>query len=312
MIVVTGLLTAAPSRLARRRRAGASTGVARAPSGSGSRSSGSPGPRSGRPGILLISDYKLDASRGAASRDDLAAAASDARDAARSSPGRRSRGSSSRWSRSSRGNLTAARSAAGLAIDRAPGDWRPWAVAARIDARAGNLPRRRHGAAPRRGAEPDPGCPTSSSTRFARKLARKAPSLRYRCFEVEGGIRIKDFEGSTGIKDFAISCSGPEFSSSRSGAAGRGGEPSCRGRSRDGWTRMSSRSELSRHRDVLGSVAQWAPRVDDPAVPCHNSPEPARGAIASGAMPAVAGCWHSPTSGRGSPRACCSRARRPA
>ena len=37
------------------------------------------------------------------------------------------------------GDLKAARNAVGLAIDRAPGDWRPWAVAARIDARAGNL-----------------------------------------------------------------------------------------------------------------------------------------------------------------------------
>jgi hypothetical protein len=89
-------------------------------------------------GILLITDYKLDASRAAASRDDLAAAASDARDAAKVQP----------WSPEPRlqlalvdelgGDLTGARSAAGLAIERAPGDWRPWAVAARIDARAGH------------------------------------------------------------------------------------------------------------------------------------------------------------------------------
>ena len=35
------------------------------------------------------------------------------------------------------GDLNAARRAAGEAIDRAAGDWRPWAVAARIDARRG-------------------------------------------------------------------------------------------------------------------------------------------------------------------------------
>jgi O-Antigen ligase len=86
-------------------------------------------------GILLVTDAKLDASRAAAARGDLAAAANDARDAASVQP----------WSPEPRlqlalvdelgGNLIAARNAAGLAIDRASEDWRPWAVAARIDAR---------------------------------------------------------------------------------------------------------------------------------------------------------------------------------
>jgi hypothetical protein len=90
--------------------------------------------------IVLITDLKLDASRAAAARGDLAAAANDARDAASVQP----------WSPEPRlqlalvdelaGNLGAARVAAGLAIDRAPGDWRPWAVAARIDARQGRIP----------------------------------------------------------------------------------------------------------------------------------------------------------------------------
>jgi O-Antigen ligase len=90
-------------------------------------------------GVLLISDLKLDASRSAAARGDLVGAANDARDAASVQP----------WSPEPRlqlalveelaDNLTAARAAADLAIDRASDDWRPWAVAARIDARSGRL-----------------------------------------------------------------------------------------------------------------------------------------------------------------------------
>lgn len=90
-------------------------------------------------GILLIAELKLDSSRAAAGQGDLATAANDARDAASVQP----------WSPEPRlqlalveelsDNLRAARSAAGLAIDRAPGDWRPWAVAARIDALEGDL-----------------------------------------------------------------------------------------------------------------------------------------------------------------------------
>src|SRR5262249_43833324 len=90
-------------------------------------------------GILLVSDMKIDSSRAAVARGDLSVAASDARTAATVEP----------WSPEPRlqlalveelgKNPVAARRAAALAIDRAPGDWRPWAVAARIDARAGKL-----------------------------------------------------------------------------------------------------------------------------------------------------------------------------
>jgi O-Antigen ligase len=90
-------------------------------------------------GILLVTAAKLDSSHAAAARGDLTQAANDARDAASVEP----------WSPEPRlqlalvdelgGDFHAARSAAGQAIDRAPGDWRPWAVAARIDARAGDL-----------------------------------------------------------------------------------------------------------------------------------------------------------------------------
>ena len=89
-------------------------------------------------GIVLISNLNLDSSRAAAERGDLAEAAGDARDAATVEP----------WSPEPRlqlalvdeagGNLKAARKAAGEAIRRAHNDWRTWAVAARIDAKAGN------------------------------------------------------------------------------------------------------------------------------------------------------------------------------
>src|SRR5215211_2418696 len=85
-------------------------------------------------GIALVTDVKLDASRSAATRGDLASAADDAREAAGIQP----------WSPEPRlqlalveelaGNLRSARNAADEAIQRAPHDWRTWAVAARIEA----------------------------------------------------------------------------------------------------------------------------------------------------------------------------------
>jgi O-Antigen ligase len=88
-------------------------------------------------GVVLFTDLKLDASRAAAARGDLDRAATDARQAASAQP----------WSPEPRiqlalveelgGDLRAARSAAGQAIDRAGGDWRGWAIAARVDARRG-------------------------------------------------------------------------------------------------------------------------------------------------------------------------------
>jgi hypothetical protein len=87
-------------------------------------------------GIIFVSNLELDASHAAATRGDLVGAAGDARDAATVEP----------WSPEPRlqlalvdeaaGRFRPARSAAGEAIDRAPNDWRTWAVAARIDARA--------------------------------------------------------------------------------------------------------------------------------------------------------------------------------
>ncbi len=138
VIAVGGLLTAAPSEVPARRSSRA-RGEAPSPFGLGIAMIGIAWASIWAAGILLITDLKLDSSRAAAARDDLPQAANDARDAGRVQP----------WSPEPRlqlalveelsDNLTAARSAAGLAIDRAPDDWRPWAVAARVDARRGDL-----------------------------------------------------------------------------------------------------------------------------------------------------------------------------
>jgi hypothetical protein len=138
VIAAAGLLTAAPSEVSARRSRLAREGSP-SPFGLGIAIIGIAWASIWAAGILLITDLKLDSSRAAAARDDLPQAASDARDAARVQP----------WSPEPRlqlalveelsDNLTAARGAAGLAIDRAPGDWRPWAVAARVDARRGDL-----------------------------------------------------------------------------------------------------------------------------------------------------------------------------
>ncbi len=89
-------------------------------------------------GVALLTDLKLDSSRSAASRGDLAAAADDARDAANVQP----------WSAEPRlqlalveeleGNLPVARIATLEAIQRSPTDWRPWVLLSRIDRGTGN------------------------------------------------------------------------------------------------------------------------------------------------------------------------------
>jgi tetratricopeptide (TPR) repeat protein len=89
-------------------------------------------------GILFASDFRLEQSGEAAARGDLTEAAAHARDAAALEP----------WSPEPRlqlalvdelgQDLSAARTAVQQAIDRAPGDWRPWAVASRIDRMAGD------------------------------------------------------------------------------------------------------------------------------------------------------------------------------
>jgi hypothetical protein len=138
VIIVAGLLTAASAevRVARSARA---AGESTSRFGLGIAMIGFAWASIWAAGILLVADTKLDSSRAAVARGDLGAAANDARDAGTVEP----------WSPEPRlqlalveelgRNLPAARRAAGLAIDRAPGDWRPWAVAARIDARAGEI-----------------------------------------------------------------------------------------------------------------------------------------------------------------------------
>jgi O-antigen ligase len=138
VIVVAALLTASPADL-RVARSPQARGESAGQFGLGIAMIGIAWASIWAAGILLVSDMKLDSSRAAAARRDLATAADDARDAASVQP----------WSPEPRlqlalveelsDNLRAARRAAGLAIDRAPGDWRPWAVAARIDAEAGHL-----------------------------------------------------------------------------------------------------------------------------------------------------------------------------
>jgi hypothetical protein len=88
--------------------------------------------------VSFAAEYELGASRSAAARGDLPKAADDARTAGKLQP----------WSPESPlqlalveelgGNLDAAGTAAQDAIDRAPGDWRPWAVAGRIAAKSSN------------------------------------------------------------------------------------------------------------------------------------------------------------------------------
>jgi O-Antigen ligase len=88
--------------------------------------------------VLLVSDVKLEDSREAAARNQLDAAAQDARDAATVQP----------WSpdprlqlaqvEQLRGDVAAAREEIAEAIERAPVDWRAWLVAAEIEAQAGD------------------------------------------------------------------------------------------------------------------------------------------------------------------------------
>ena len=88
--------------------------------------------------VSFIGSRELAASRSAAARGDLTAAANDARVAGHVQP----------WSpepplqlalvEELGGDLEAARMAALDAIHHAPGDWRPWAVAGRIAAKAGD------------------------------------------------------------------------------------------------------------------------------------------------------------------------------
>jgi hypothetical protein len=90
--------------------------------------------------ITLASQHSLTASRAAATRDDVVGAAASARDAARLEPFSPEPPLQLALVEEKAGNFPAAREAAGDAIDLAPGDWRVWFVAGRIDAEARNYP----------------------------------------------------------------------------------------------------------------------------------------------------------------------------
>jgi tetratricopeptide (TPR) repeat protein len=120
-------------------------------------------------GLLLLTEVKLDDSRAAVDRGDLAAAAQDASDASTLQP----------WAAEPRlqralveeraGNLPAARVQIGEAIDRAPEDWSLWYAASRIEFKAGD--RAAYGAAYERARELNPRAPLFTRNGGARPPA---------------------------------------------------------------------------------------------------------------------------------------------
>ena len=88
-------------------------------------------------GIFVYASTRLADSRGAVARGDLAAAVSDANAAADAEPFSPEPQLQLALTYKLAGELGAARDAARQAIDKAPGDWRGWAVAAGIDRRRG-------------------------------------------------------------------------------------------------------------------------------------------------------------------------------
>jgi O-antigen ligase/polysaccharide polymerase Wzy-like membrane protein len=88
-------------------------------------------------GIVLYASYRLEASRSAVGRGDLAAAASAARDAAAVEPFSPEPQLELALVYELGGDTGRAREAARDAISKAPSDWRGWAVASVIDRRAG-------------------------------------------------------------------------------------------------------------------------------------------------------------------------------
>jgi O-antigen ligase/polysaccharide polymerase Wzy-like membrane protein len=91
--------------------------------------------------VVILASWRLASSRDAVARGDLAAAASDARSAASVEPFSAEPRLQLALIEELAGNPVQARAAAEEAIQRAPGDWRGWAVAARID-RESNAPKR--------------------------------------------------------------------------------------------------------------------------------------------------------------------------
>jgi hypothetical protein len=86
--------------------------------------------------VVILASWRLASSRDAVASGDLAAAASDARSAASVEPFSPEPRLQLALIQELAGNPVQARAAAEEAIQRAPGDWRGWAVAARIDRRS--------------------------------------------------------------------------------------------------------------------------------------------------------------------------------
>ena len=88
-------------------------------------------------GVFVYASTRLTDSRDAVARGDLAAAIGDAKSAADAEPFSPEPQLQLALTYRLAGELGAGRAAAGRAIETAPGDWRGWAVAARIDRRRG-------------------------------------------------------------------------------------------------------------------------------------------------------------------------------
>lgn len=90
-------------------------------------------------GVLLLSETKLHDSRAAARSGELAQAASDAADAATLEPWAAAPKLQLALVRERQGRIAAARATLTEAIERSPGDWRLWVVAARLEVGLGRV-----------------------------------------------------------------------------------------------------------------------------------------------------------------------------
>ena len=90
-------------------------------------------------GVLFFSELKLDDSRSALERGDLAGAAQDARDASTLQPWATEPYVQLALVAEEAGDFPAARAEIDRAIDRAPNDWSLWYVASRIEQAAGDV-----------------------------------------------------------------------------------------------------------------------------------------------------------------------------
>jgi tetratricopeptide (TPR) repeat protein len=90
--------------------------------------------------LALVEASKLGDSRDAAARGDLAAAASDAREAQAIAPWSGAASLQLALVRERQDDLPGARAAVRMALDDDPGDWRPWLVATRLATKAGDIP----------------------------------------------------------------------------------------------------------------------------------------------------------------------------